>query len=862
MKRPIDTAPPPHFSIRRPLSTAIILSLSISVASATDWIGTTSTDWNTGSNWTDGAVPTGQNAIINNITGAIATISADLSVTPNDIDVRNGSRLDHLAGTAGTNGGAWMFVGQDQSAGTYNLANTSSPAGGITGFAQGAGSLNATGNLLVGAFDANRTGTVRVNTNGTLAVSNELFIGDGTNSVGTFLLESATMTVNNKIFVGNNQGIGTLIMSGGSLTKTGGDETFVGRDNGGTGTITQTGGSVTLNHNLYLGQNSGSNGTYNISGNALLNIGRDFAVGRESGTGTLHMTGGTIIKTGDEKFIVGHNNATGTVVQTGGTISANNELYIGNENAGASGTYTLSGTGALHVSNEVVVGREGGTGTLNVHGGTITTTANGNLYIGRRNGTGTLAQTDGTISVIKEFGVGTRDDNKSGTGTYNLSGGSLTAQNNIFIGKEQGSSGTMTMTSGTMATSDKLIVGHNQASGLLTQSGGTVTVQNEVYIGNENNASSVGTYTLSGVATLNVGNEVLVGRDHGQGTFNLHGGTVTTKKLEGGNGSAIVNFNGGTLKASQNESNFITNLGTANLQTAGALINSNGFNIGTSQIFTGIGGITKTGTGIFTLSAANSYNGLTAVNEGTLRLGINNAIIPHKAVTVAPTGASAVLDLAEFSLSIGGAGLTLGGATANSEASVINSAGSSTLTLSGGATAVTYNPANDPLGASISTAELRLADDAQTFTVGDSLNVGGLANELTVSSAITASGSNSALIKAGDGALRLDGTQGYHILTANAGTTNVNGPLTSGTAAVNVHGAGTTLRFGQVSQTLSSLTIGADATVIFTSGAASGLLAGGGGKAPNFGGAVVPEPTTLGLLLVGALGILHRRRRA
>ena len=42
----------------------------------------------------------------------------------------------------------------------------------------------------------------------------------------------------------------------------------------------------------------------------------------------------------------------------------------------------------------------------------------------------------------------------------------------------------------------------------------------------------------------------------------------------------------------------------------------------------------------------------------------------------------------------------------------------------------------------------------------------------------------------------------------------------------------------------------------------SWLLTGGGGKAPNFGGAVVPEPTTLGLLLVGALGILHRRRRA
>jgi T5SS/PEP-CTERM-associated repeat protein len=296
------------------LKPGLALCLSLSAANAADWLGGTSTDWNTGSNWAGGVVPTGQNAIINNTTGAIATISANLSVTPNDIDIRNGSRLDHIAGIAGTNGGAWMFVGQDNTAGTYHLANTGSVGGGITGFAQGSGSLNATGNLLVGAFGDNRTGTVNVNTTGTLAVSGELFIGDSMNSIGNFKLESGTMTVNNKIFIGNNKGAGTLTMSGGTLTKTGGDETFVGRDQG-TGTLTQSGGTITLNHNLYVGQSSGSNGTLNISGTAVLNAGRDFVIGRESGTGTLNMTGGTITKTGDEKFIVGHNNGVGIVGQ-------------------------------------------------------------------------------------------------------------------------------------------------------------------------------------------------------------------------------------------------------------------------------------------------------------------------------------------------------------------------------------------------------------------------------------------------------------------------------------------------------------------------------------------------------------------
>jgi hypothetical protein len=600
------------------LKPGLALCLSLSAANAADWLGGTSTDWNTGSNWAGGVVPTGQNAIINNTTGAIATISANLSVTPNDIDIRNGSRLDHIAGIAGTNGGSWMFVGQDNSAGTYNLANTGSVGGGITGFAQGSGSLNATGNLLVGAFGDNRTGTVNVNTTGTLAVSGELFIGDSMNSIGNFKLESGTMTVNNKIFIGNNKGAGTLTMSGGTLTKTGGDETFVGRDQG-TGTLTQSGGTITLNHSLYVGQSSGSNGTLNISGTAVLNAGRDFVIGRESGTGTLNMTGGTITKTGDEKFIVGHNNGVGIVVQSGGTISANNELYIGNENASASGTYTLSGTGALNVSNEVVVGREGGTGILNVNGGTLTTSGNGNMYVGRRNGTGTLNQTAGTISVNREFGVGTRDDNKIGTGTYNLSGtGVITVANNIFIGKEQGSSGTMVMTGGTMTGSDKLIVGHNQATGILTQSGGTVTVSNEVYIGNENSVSSVGTYTLSGSAALNVGNEVVVGRDNGMGTFNLNGGTVTTKKIEGGNGSATVNFNGGTMKAKEDQSNFITNLDVANVQVGGAVINSNGFKVGTDQVFTGAGGFNKVGAGSLELRSASTNSGSSTVTTGTL----------------------------------------------------------------------------------------------------------------------------------------------------------------------------------------------------------------------------------------------------
>ncbi len=151
---------------------------------------------------------------------------------------------------------------------------------------------------------------------------------------------------------------------------------------------------------------------------------------------------------------------------------------------------------------------------------------------------------------------------------------------------------------------------------------------------------------------------------------------------------------------------------------------------------------------------------------------------------------------------------------------------------------------------------------------GATLTVGDGATDTTFSGAITAGanpppGDTSAFNKVGTSTLRLDGAQSYNSLTVSEGTLNVNGAVgtnpNSGSAAVTVAG-GATLKFGSVSQTLSSLTIGAGATVTFTSGPAS--FSGGGGKGASYGAtSSVPEPGTIGLLLVAALGVLNRRRR-
>ena len=108
------------------------------------------------------------------------------------------------------------------------------------------------------------------------------------------------------------------------------------------------------------------------------------------------------------------------------------------------------------------------------------------------------------------------------------------------------------------------------------------------------------------------------------------------------------------------------------------------------------------------------------------------------------------------------------------------------------------------------------------------------------------------LTKIGNGILNLEGTQTYSTLTTSAGTTNIDSALGTGSSTLN---ADATTNIG-VSQTFAALNIGAGAVVTLT--ASPSLSAFGGGRSS----AVVPEPGTIGLLFVGALGVLGRRRRS
>ncbi|MBI2826216.1 MAG: PEP-CTERM sorting domain-containing protein [Planctomycetia bacterium] len=118
----------------------------------------------------------------------------------------------------------------------------------------------------------------------------------------------------------------------------------------------------------------------------------------------------------------------GTFTQSGGVTTLNGTgLYLG-VNATDTGTYNLSGSGTLAASFEVV--GSSGTGIFNQTGGSNATTGAGNnLVLGYFAGsTGTYTISGGTLSVGSDLFVG-----NSGTGTLNIQGNGSASTNVLSI---------------------------------------------------------------------------------------------------------------------------------------------------------------------------------------------------------------------------------------------------------------------------------------------------------------------------------------------------------------------------------------------------------------------------------------------
>jgi len=528
---------------------------------------------------------------------------------PFDTDAYGEGTFNQSGGSFTTGG---LYLGDTAgSTGTYNLYNgnliVDSPwavigANGGTGvFNQSGGSFSAY-DLGVGGSGV---GTYNLS-NGALAVNGNMYVGDW--AQGTFNQTGGSATVSNLILASNWGTPGTYNLSGDPATSTlNTNFTIVGQ--AGTGTFTQTGGKHEVTYDINLGQVTGSEGTYNLSGTGEVYVGRNLYVGLEgtgvftqSGTSQVNVTGGVVLSSNTSGAGVGTYNlqggsltsrytnvgaqGEGTFNQTGG-LHSTGDLLVGDSTNG-SGSYSLSGTGSqLKVSGNETIGGFGN-GTFSQTDGSHSVNY---LFLAYGNVLGNFNLSDGTLTAaIENIGIG-------GTGVFTQTGGANTVTNRLNVGigaaGETFGTGIYNLKNGTLSVGINSQVGV-YGTGTFNQSGGTHEVGGTLYIGKY--PGSTGTYNLNevnGTANLTVKTDTVVGYA-GTGTFNQTAGThaITNNLILGGQFTDPPGYPAGTYYGT----------GTYNLSGASSILTVGG------AIVVGQGG-----TGTFnqsggTLTAANIIN--------------------------------------------------------------------------------------------------------------------------------------------------------------------------------------------------------------------------------------------------------------
>lgn len=523
-------------------------SLLCSPALAITWTGATSTDWNLPANW-GGSPPVGTFARID-ITTPTATISSDFLGNPTFIVIGNGAgtngRVDHVAGLGSTAASQDIQIGRSGGTGTYNLANTAGSGGTLTGFGAGSGSMNVLRHLYVGGFTsgAAATGTLNLHTSGTLAVSNQLLIGNASSS-GTVNMDSGTLTVGDAFEVGNGLGTsGTFRMSGGTVTKTG------------TAAVTIGGG-----------------------------------LSADGGTGTAHLNGGTfttagVFRVGQDSTAASVPNSTGTLNLGGTSLTVNGEFWIGN-NTGASGSMNFT-SGTLTTNNWALIGRKdeanpgaGATGSVTMSGGTWTKTGDSNFIVGDT-GNGTMTQSGGTLSVapsnVADRGITWIANRNNCTGHFTLSGSGEFISPRIVIAVQPGTTGTFDLNGGTVRTSQFLggsglgtvnfngsqIVASGNSNAFINQLV-TATIGSGGLLVDSNGFQLIAPQALDGsggVVKTGAGTLALTGANFHTGNHSVLGGTLALSSAFAGSGTVTVADGAGfgAVQLFGNDSLIITDL--------------------------------------------------------------------------------------------------------------------------------------------------------------------------------------------------------------------------------------------------------------------------------------------------------------
>ncbi|MDO4858127.1 MAG: PEP-CTERM sorting domain-containing protein [Thermoguttaceae bacterium] len=523
-------------------------------------------------------------------------------------------------------------------------------------------------------------GTAELNiSGGTNTFAREVIYGNGSGNKGDGTISGGTNTFNKNIYIGNgtegslsisggtvawnlpgqtvnvgyaNGGKGVLNISGDADISFTGNDIHVGNGAGSTGTVNQTGGSLTYVSGWFNIGERGT-GTYNLSGGTLDLTNATFCLGRR-GTGTFTLSGDGVLKGRD--LTMGYSGFVpeSNLIVKGGEATFTGSIYIGNLNEHAQGstsgtnTLTVQDEGKLTVSGGINIGNDnsGGAsayptiGVMNLNGGT--TAVNGTINVGNgAKSSGTLNIAGGT-NTLKDITIGPNVTTKSemnvtggttsmgvmrignaanASGTVNLDGGNFSTTGDLLIGNAAGSHAVMNITGGTNTIHATYVALNGATDAVLNVTGGTTSTRN-LNIGRGNSAGhsagvmkvSAGTFKTESSYSNNEG-MTRVGSYQAEDTtstgyLEVSGtGTLETRYLRAGTYSPgnVVKVTGGTLKITGNGSDnsgrswIGFHAGSATLEITGGTFyaGNRDFIVGYDNSGDGYGEMTVSGSGTY-----------------------------------------------------------------------------------------------------------------------------------------------------------------------------------------------------------------------------------------------------------------------
>lgn len=450
-------------------------------------------------------------------------------------------------------------------------------------------------------------------------------------------------------------------------------------------------------------------------------------------SGSNSYTGGTIIYGGTTTVTGAIQGGSGilevdgldsTMLAISGTVVNGNAFLA--STAGQVGDVTVS-PGGSWTSSGILYAGFSGTSTVNLVGGAISA---GTSYFGRQNGSlGTLLLSSGTFASSGSIYFG-----YEGASNVDVGGGSLVSVGDMFLGYLGTASGTLA--SGTISAGGTLTVGKESVASL-TVNGGSLSSAAGV-IGQT--TSGTGTVTVN-ASLWQVTNDLEVGSTSGGvGNLLISGGGVTSGRglvgnLAGSTGRVTITSGSWAINGSDPNGNLqVGSFGTGTMTVLGGLVTAAGANIGNNSTGNGtvivnggqlsISGLTNIGN--FARGSLSLLGG--SIFTGQVVVGAENFLGNQGRGTVTVSGGSWISSLS-FTVGQGGNGTyaQTGGYVAAAagyigSANLLATGGTGSVLVTGGTLAYGGNlTLGNPLPGSTGSGTLTIGSGGGYVSVADTL---------------------------------------------------------------------------------------------------------------------------------------------